>query len=192
MSHSILKLGVALLTLTAAAMAQDTAIDVQRSTITIKVSKAGLLSVAAHDHWISAPITSGTLSETPAAHVAFNVDSAKMTVKADPKVDAKTQAAIQKDMEDMTLETSKFPAISFRSTHIEKQPDGQWKVDGDLSLHGVTRNVHLTVKRTGDFYAAHTVLKQTDFGIKPVSVAGGMIKVKNELEIDFQIYPRPA
>jgi polyisoprenoid-binding protein YceI len=111
-----------------------------------------------------------------------------MTVKPDPKVDAKTQAAIQKDLEEMTLETRKFPQITFRSSRIEKLADGQWKVDGDLALHGVTKPVSLTVKRTGDSYSAHTVLKQTDFGIKPISVAGGTIKVKNEVEIDFQIF----
>ena len=38
---------------------------------------------------------------------------------------------------------------------------------------------------------AHTALKQTTFGIKPISVAGGTIKVKDEVEIDFAIYPRP-
>jgi polyisoprenoid-binding protein YceI len=118
------------------------------------------------------------------------VETAKMTVKPDPKVDAKTQAQIQKDMEEMTLEPKKFPEIAFHSSRVEKLADGQWKVDGDLSLHGVTKPVSLNVKRTGDSYTAHTVLKQTDFGIKPISVAGGTIKVKNEVEIDFQIYPR--
>jgi polyisoprenoid-binding protein YceI len=71
---------------------------------------------------------------------------------------------------------------------VQKQADGQWKVDGDLSLHGVTKAVSLTVKQTGGSYMTHTILKQTDFGIKPISIGGGMIKVKNELEIDFQIF----
>ena len=56
------------------------------------------------------------------------------------------------------------------------------------SLHGVTKPVSLTVTQTGDFWTTHTVLKQTDFGIKPISIGGGMIKVKNEVEIEFQIF----
>ncbi len=36
--------------------------------------------------------------------------------------------------------------ITFRSSHVQKVADGQWKVDGDLSLHGVTKAVSLTVK----------------------------------------------
>lgn len=185
-------LGAAFLAVVSVAAAQDTAIDVQRSTITIHVGKAGLLSAAGHEHWISAPISSGSIGESPAPHVEFSVETAKMTVKPDPKVDAKTQATIQKDMEDMTLDTKKFPAIAFRSSRVEKVADGQWKVNGDLSLHGVTKPVSLTVKRTGDSYTTRIVLKQTDFGIKPISVGGGTIKVKNEVDIDFQIFPRPS
>ncbi len=174
------------------AAAEDSAIDVQRSTIAIHVSRAGLLSAAGHDHWVSAPIASGVIGESPTPHVEFTVQTAKMIVRPDPKVDAKTQAQIQKDMEEMTLEIRKFPEITFRSSHVEKIVDGQWKVDGNLSLHGSTKPVHLMVTWTGESYAAHTVLKQTDFGIKPISVGGGMVKVKNEVELDFQIYLRPA
>jgi polyisoprenoid-binding protein YceI len=185
-----LKLGTAFLLAAAIVAAQNSdGIDVQRSTITIHVGKAGLLSAAAHEHWVNAPVSSGTVRESPDPHVEFLVQTAKMTVKPDTAIDAKTQATIQQHMEEMVLEVTKFPEISFRSSHVEKLSEGQWKVDGSLSLHGVTKPVSLTVKRTGDSYATHTVLKQTDFGIKPINI-GGVIKVKNELEIDFQIFPR--
>ena len=187
-------LGALAVSLVGGAAAQDTSIDVERSTITIHVDKAGLFSAAGHEHWVSAPISSGTIRETPPASVEFNVQTAKMAVKPDPKVDAKTQAQIQKDMEDLTLETRKFPQITFRSSRVDsranKSGDGQWEVTGDLSLHGVTKPISLTVKRTGEAYTAHTVLKQADFGIKPVSVGGGLVKVKNEVDIDFQIFTR--
>jgi hypothetical protein len=172
-------------------MAQERAIDTQRSTIAIHVGKSGLLSAAAHDHTINAPISSGSLQESPAPHIAFLVQAAAMMVRQDPKVDAKTQATIQLDMEEMTLEVKRFPEINFRSTHIEKTGDGQWKVEGDLSLHGVTKSVSLNVKQSGDSWVTHAVLKQSDFGIKPISVAGGMVKVKDEIQIDFQIFARP-
>ena len=191
MRLSGVKLSTACLAIAVGAAAQDTAIDLQRSTITIHVGKSGLLSAAGHEHWIDAPISSGTIQASGAPRVEFAVDTAKMRVKPDPKVDAKTQAEIQKDMEEMTLETRKFTQITFRSSGISKLAEGQWKVEGDLSLHGVTKPVSLTVKRTGDSYVAHTALKQTTFGIKPISVAGGTIKVKDEVEIDFAIFPRP-
>jgi polyisoprenoid-binding protein YceI len=170
--------------------AQERAIDTQRSTITIHVGKSGLLSAAAHDHTINAPISSGTIRESTAPHIEFSIETGKMTVKPDARIDAEDQATIQTHMEEMTLETKKFPEITFRSSRIERIADGQWKADGDLSLHGVTKPVSLTVKQTGDSWTTHTVLKQTDFGIKPISIGGGMVKVKNEVEIDFQIFAR--
>lgn len=166
---------------------QAAAIDPARSAITIHVGKAGLLASAAHEHSVSAPISSGTIHESPPS-VEFTIETARMAVKGDPQVDAKTQAEIQKDMETLTLEVQKFPRIEFHSTHVEKTGEGQWRVTGDLQLHGVTQPVTVTVKKNGDAYTAHTVLKQTDFGIKPISVGGGMIKVKNEIGIDFEIF----
>jgi polyisoprenoid-binding protein YceI len=188
MRRSLLALTIALPLL----KAQDVPIDTERSTITIHVGKAGLLSAAGHEHWVNAPIASGSIREAGEPQVRFKVESAKMTVKPDPKVDAKTQAQIQKDMEEMTLETGKYAEISFQSSRVEASGEGQWKVQGNLSLHGATKPVSVTVKRNGDAYTGHAELKQTDFGIKPVSVGGGMVKIKNEIEIDFQIYPRAA
>jgi hypothetical protein len=54
-----------------------------------------------------------------------------------------------------------------------------------LTLHGVTKPIALSVNRNGDAYVGHAPIKQTCFGIKPISVGGGVIKVKNEVEIDF-------
>jgi hypothetical protein len=36
-------------------------------------------------------------------------------------------------------------------------------------------------------YLGQARIKQTDFGIQPISVAGGTIKVLNEVKIDFVI-----
>jgi hypothetical protein len=35
---------------------------VQRSTITVHVGKAGVFSVAGHEHWVNAPIAAGVLN----------------------------------------------------------------------------------------------------------------------------------
>ena len=171
-------------------LAQNVPIDTARSRITIHVGKAGLLSAAGHDHSIDAPISSGSISESGALAVDFKVETAKMTVKPDPNVDAKTQATIQKDMEQRTLDTRNYPEISFQSSRVAPSGPDQWKVEGRLTLHGVTRPVSLTVRRSEGAYTGHTDLKQTDFGIKPITVGGGMIKVKNEIQIDFLVYPR--
>jgi hypothetical protein len=47
---------------------QEKAIDTQRSSLTIHVGKAGLLSAAGHEHWVNAPIASGTVDDRSATH----------------------------------------------------------------------------------------------------------------------------
>jgi polyisoprenoid-binding protein YceI len=113
-----------------------------------------------------------------------------MEVMPDSKVDAKTQAKIQKDMQQVTLDSFKYPEIVFRSTRVEKQTEGQWKVTGVLTLHGVTKPITVTVRRSEAAYVGRATIKQTDFGIKPFSVGGGLVKVKNDVEIDFRIVTR--
>ena len=170
------------------AAAQDTPIDVERSTITIRVGKSGLLSAAGHEHWVNAPIASGFIRESE-PHVEFTVNTRAMTVKPDPKVDAKTQEQVQQDMQEMTLDSGKYARITFESRKVERSGDG-WKVEGTLTLHGVSKNVNLSVTKDGGAYVSRFTLKQTDYGIKPVSVGGGMVKVKDQVEIEFRIVPK--
>ena len=116
-------------------LGQERPIDTQRSKITIHTGKSGLLSAAAHNHTINAPIASGTMRESAPQRIEFTVQAAKLMVEPNPKINAKDQATIQADMENMTLEVNKFREIVFRSSHIDKLPSGEWKVDGDLTLH---------------------------------------------------------
>ena len=160
--------------------------------MTVHVGKTGLLSVAGHEHWVNVPISSGVLNDSANPRIEFQVEAARMEVKPDPKVDAKTTADVQKAMQDNVLEPAKYPQISFRSSHIEKQGEGQWQVTGELSLHGAMKPVSLSVKRDGEAYTGRTVIRQTDFGIKPVTAAAGAVKVKNELEIDFRVFPEES
>jgi polyisoprenoid-binding protein YceI len=65
------------------------------------------------------------------------------------------------------------------------------KIEGDLFLHGVTRRrtVSLNVVPADDKLRAYGEfsIKQSDFKIKLVSVAGGALKVKDELKISFDV-----
>jgi polyisoprenoid-binding protein YceI len=83
----------------------------------------------------------------------------------------------------------KFPQIRFTSSRIESAGTGHYRVTGKLDLHGVSRDLTFDVSSGSDRYHGQTKLKQTDFGIQPVSVAGGTIKVKDEIEIEFDVNP---
>jgi len=47
------------------------------------------------------------------------------------------------------------------------------------------------VNQAGEAYSGNARIKQTDFGIQPVRAAGGAVKVKNELDVQFDIYAHP-
>jgi len=60
-------------------------------------------------------------------------------------------------------------------------------------LHGQTRDVTVAVTMAQGHYLATVKLRQTDFGITPISIAGGAVSVKDEVQIDADIVTaRPA
>jgi polyisoprenoid-binding protein YceI len=163
-------------------------IDVEHSTIRIHVGKAGLFSAAGHEHWVDAPVTEGSLQETP-PQISFRVEATKMKIEEDKSLSADKQAEVQRTMQTQVLESDKYPEISFRSTSIQETAANTWEVRGDLSLHGQTRPVLARVQKQQGSYVGRSQLKQTDFGIRPVRVAGGTVKVKDQLDIEFSIVP---
>jgi hypothetical protein len=166
----------------------DRPIDVHNSTISIHVGKAGLFSTAGHEHWVSAPIDRGSLDDSEAsAHVAFIVQARKLMVEPDKDLSAEKQAEVQRTMQEKVLESDKYPEISFRSSSVKKTAADSWIVTGILSLHGYSNRVSATVRRVQDKYVGRCRIQQTDFGIEPVRVGGGLVKVKNELDVEFAI-----
>src|SRR3989454_1834135 len=165
------------------------AIDPQRSSITVRVFKAGVFSAFGHEHEISAPIEQGSFTENPAS-VELTVDARRMRVM-DKGISEKDRAEIQQTMlGPKVLDSEKFPTIRFRSTRVELLGEGKWSLLGDLTIHGETRPVKVRVEGENGHYRGTAELKQKDFGITPVTVGGGAVKVKNELRVEFEIVAR--
>jgi polyisoprenoid-binding protein YceI len=178
--------------LVAAAQEPGSAIDTGRSSLTIHVDKAGLLSAAGHEHWVNAPIENGAVDSAGAnPSVRLSIDAGRLAVKPDKGLSGKDQAEVQTIMQNKVLESSKYPQIVFQSTQVRRAGDRAWKVSGDLTLHGATRPVTFDVAQDNDAYVGKVRIKQTDFGIQPIRVGGGVVKVKDELEIQFRVYTAP-
>ena len=168
------------------AVAQAADVDSGRSSITVKVEKSGLFSAFAHNHTIRAPIASGKLdAEKRTAALTLNTKEMKVL---DQGVKESERADIEQTMKsDKVLDVQRFPEIRFASTSITPQNGGHYQVRGDLTLHGTTHPVEFPITFSKDRYAGSVKLKQTDFGITPVSIAGGAVKVKDVIEIVFEI-----
>ena len=162
-------------------------IDAERSTMTVRVFKAGLFSAFGHNHEIKAPIAEGRFNKEEHG-VMLRVHSTSLRV-VDKDVSEKDRAEIQTTMlGPQVLDSQRFPEISFKSTAVERQGDGKYLVLGDLTLHGETRRIQVQVEGDGEHYRGWAQLKQKDFGITPVTVAGGTVKVKNEVKVEFDIF----
>jgi polyisoprenoid-binding protein YceI len=179
----------ALLLASAAVSAQPTSIDTQRSSVTVRVYKSGLFSGFAHNHIITAPVSAAALDTTQrTASLTFNVVDMKVVDSEGSESDRQEIEATMKGPK--VLDSAQFPAISFRSTRVDETSPQHYKVIGELTLHGQSRELSFSVVLTEGIYKGALTLKQTDFGITPVKIAGGTVRVKDEIEISFEIVPR--
>jgi polyisoprenoid-binding protein YceI len=162
-------------------------IDGPHSTMTVQISKTGVFSAFAHNHEIEAPIEFGEVKESESPSVELRVNARKMRV-LDPEASQDTRAQIQRTMQGSeVLDADQFPDVRFQSTTVEAKEADHWAVHGKLDLHGQTHPITVDVTLKDGFYRGSATFKQTGFGITPVRVAGGTVKVKDELKIEFEI-----
>jgi polyisoprenoid-binding protein YceI len=193
---------IAFLAVLTVAQAQNSP-QTQQSSITIKAFKSGLFSGFAHNHVVLAPIA--RVAVDPSRKTAdITVITKEMRV-TDPGVSEKDRAEIQSTMlGPKVLDQEKYPEIHFKSSRVEQSSPQHYRVTGTLELHGATKELSFEVSsapqpgsgagaaRNNDVehYQGKTRLKQSDFGIKPISLFGGSVKVKDELELEFDVYVR--
>lgn len=175
-----------LLSLASPLHSQVQPIDVGHSQVTLLLGKSGLFSAFGDEHSIMAAIAGGQVdARAGATEVTFQSKDLKVI---DPKLSPEKRAEVQTRMLSAdVLDAQRFPNIQFRSTDVEQSGADQWRVNGILSLHGETHPVSMRVERSNGHYTGSATIKQTWFGIKPVSVAGGTVKVKDEVQVKFDI-----
>jgi polyisoprenoid-binding protein YceI len=97
------------------------------------------------------------------------------------------------------LDAAQYPAITFRSKKITRSSDDEWKITGDLTIHGVTKEVVLTTEgptpegkdpfgniRIGA--SATTKIKRRDFGLTwNAALETGGILIGDDLKIELEI-----
>lgn len=172
-------------------------INPSKSRFIVRAYTGGVLGAFGHDHTIAIRDFTGQASFDS---TSMQSASLKLTIKADSlavvdKVSDKDRREIEATMREKVLETGKHPEILFRSTRIDVNRTGEAdysvKIWGDLTLHGVTRDglINARVNISGESLRARGEfpLRQTDYGITPVSIAAGTIKVKDELKLSFDI-----
>jgi polyisoprenoid-binding protein YceI len=174
-------------------------IDTDLSRVFIFVDKTGF----GHQHGVVGRLKSGYLrvAKEAAGKILFDMSSFRAdTLDARRKVGLEG-AGSEDEQEQVTanmlgeavLDASHFPTAHFAVTSMrrfeERNPAGlkQYALDGDFTLHGVTRGINITA--TGDqeqgylHLKGHFPLRQTDYGIRPFKKALGAVGVGDVLTV---------
>jgi|SRR5579863_2278402 len=130
-------------------------------------------------------------TELTNSRVEASIDAASINTR-DPQRDTHLKSADFFDVE-------KFPTLTFKSTRITRVNDGELAVAGDLTIHGVTRNVAFTVEgptppakdpwgNTRIGLSAVTKISRKDFGLTwNAALETGGILVGDEVTITLDV-----
>lgn len=173
--------------------------------------KSGVFSFAAHDHAVLASESSLHFmfhsDDLTHSSVNISVPVSSLTIDSAPARQlaglgsGPSQSDIVKIQRTMlsadVLDATRYPQIQFASSSVKNTGPGMLEVAGQFSMHGQTRQVavpvHYEVNKNGEFtFSGEFTIKQTDFGIRPQTVAGGTVKVKDDVEIRFRVHFTPA
>ncbi|HWG72601.1 MAG TPA: YceI family protein [Acidimicrobiales bacterium] len=163
-------------------------IDAAHTTVGFTVRHMMLAKVRGHF-----AVTSGTIhieDDPLQSSVTVTIDAASLDTR-DPNRDTHVKSPDFLDVE-------KHPTIEFASTSVRQTGDG-WEVDGNLTVHGVTRPVTLELEHTGiakdpwgntrTGFEATTEISRSDFGLEwnQALETGGVVvgdKVKVEIQVE--------
>jgi polyisoprenoid-binding protein YceI len=159
-------------------------IDTTHSKMTVFVYKEGIFAFAADNHEVTAPISSGSF-DAATKTIDVKIDATKMQVQDPPSRRDKVQANM---VGPDVLNVTKYPDITFHSTKIDTGFATRWTVHGDLTLHGQTHPIVFEVVRKDEaHFTGSAIVRQTEFGITPIKIAGGTVRVKDDVKVVFDI-----
>jgi polyisoprenoid-binding protein YceI len=175
-------------------------IDPGISRFTVRAFASGMFSAFGHNPTLAIRDFEGEATFSPDA-----IDDARLVLRikagslsVTDKISDKDRRELESTMNRDVLDTTRYPEILFESSKVSasKAAEGQFFVNmvGMLTLRGVSNNqpVAAQISLTGDMLRAHgefTIL-QSAYGIQPISVAGGALKVKDDLKCAFDIVAR--
>jgi polyisoprenoid-binding protein YceI len=172
-------------------------IDPAKSTFIVHANRTGIAWFKGHSHRIAVKDFGG-MAELDLS--ALNPASLQLTVQAasleetDPVFTPEQKKIINKEVNELVLETAKYPEIIFKSADIKGSiAQGKFNVQigGDLTLHGVTKHIVIpaTVTVSGDELRAtgEFGIDRKDFNVNATEAFHGFVKVKHHLKFEFDI-----
>ena len=172
-------------------------IDASKSKFMVHADRTGLAWFKGKSHRIAVKDFDG---EAALDLTALNPASLQMTVKAASLEETRDvftpeqKGIINKELNEIVLETAKYPEITFKSTDVKgglKNGAFDIKIGGDLTLHGVTKHIVIpatvTVQGDGLHATGRFKINRKDFNVKATEAFHGFVKVKHTLIFEFDI-----
>jgi polyisoprenoid-binding protein YceI len=177
-------------------------IDSRMSQFTVQAFASGLIAVVAHSPKIAIRDWTGVIQMNSGglsgSSLQVRVQAASLEVLDELRDSDRRE--IHRVMNHEILETKLYPEIVYESTEVraDKLKDDLYRsqVSGTLNLHGVS-NSHGFVAQVAfgsDSARAYSefVLRQSDYNIPLASIAGGTLKLQDELKFSFYVVARKA
>jgi polyisoprenoid-binding protein YceI len=176
------------------------ALDARVSRFTVQTFATGLLSAVGHNPTIGLRDFSGEVSFNQEAlqGSGFRLSIKTTSLSVQDDISDKDRREIERLMSEQILETAKYPEAVYQAPVLSITRLGESLysavLDGNLTFHGVTckQPVAARIAVFGTMLRAsgNFTLRQTDYGIKLISVAGGALKLKDELKFAFEMVAR--
>lgn len=175
-------------------------IDASGSRFTVQAFATGLLSAFGHNPTIGIRDFEGQVQFVPETYegalLRLTLRTNAMEVLDEMKIDDRKK--MEQLMNESVLDVEHFPTVEYKSKAItvEKQANDLLRANaaGELSFHGVMQPLSLDARimNLGPILriSGQFSLRQSDYGIKPVSFAGGTLRLKDELKFNFDLVAR--
>jgi len=178
--------------------AQRYTLDASHSKFIAHALRGGLFWFKGHDHLVAVREFTGeaqlNADSIAASSLVITAKTASMEETSSVFTDAQKKI-INKELREIVLLPDQYPDIVFKSTNVSGKAAGanqyDLKINGDLSLHGVTRQITIPTKVTvmgNDLRAqGEFSINRSDFKVKATSAFHGLVRVKDKLKFEFDI-----
>lgn len=179
-----------------AAAAVRYAIDPRASQFTVQAFASGLISAVAHSPKIAIRDWTGVavMSSGQLEHASLKVRVKAASLEVLDELRDADRSEIHRVMKKEVLETERFPEVTYDAeVTAEKLKEDLYRLRlrGHLTLHGVSNSQDLVAQaHVGvDSVRVHGTftLLQSDYSIRVASVAGGTLKLQDELKFYFYV-----
>ena len=173
-------------------------LDASQSKFMAHANRSGLLWFKGHSHHLQASDFSGRVELTPStitpASLHLVVKAASLHETGADFTEPQKQI-INKELKEIVFHPDQYPDITFQSTNVTGKMTTadryEVKIDGNLTLNGVTRRVTIPAIVTlngNDMRAVGTFsIDRDDYKVKATSAFHGMVRVDDDVKFEFDI-----